>query len=296
MNKKSAAKITKFLIPFLSLSFLLFSCDSPSNSNVVQPVTEKETTSVRDLYAAMIGTWVKESDNSDTITITPDSITYTWASEEFNFNVSKLVTLKEMISFAKEAGGVSYLEDGETLVDDYVSFEKQINNNYSDTDVCFYELYDGRVQSYILLKKNGSNLNVLKASRGGVNHNSNSIYTKKASSNSNTASDITASDLAGSYTIQEANGSAFSFSPNGTWTYDYKNQTTKGTWKLSDGELIMSFTLASYTNTGVFTVSVSGSTYTLTGKSGDYITIISSAFKITDQNSLENSVVTLVKQ
>ena len=119
---------------------------------------------------------------------------------------------------------------------------------------------------------------------------------EKTNSDNNTETSISSSDLTGSYTISEANGSTFTFSSDGTWTYQYNSSTTDGTWSVSDGKLTITYSFGGYSSTAVFTVSVFGDTYTLTGKSGDYITIISSAFKITNQTTLENGVVTLVKQ
>ncbi len=118
---------------------------------------------------------------------------------------------------------------------------------------------------------------------------------EKTSSDNNSSS-ISTSDISGSYTISEANGSTFTFASDGTWTYKYNSSTTNGTWSVSDGELTITYSLGGYSSTAVFTASISGDTYTLTGKSGDYTTIISSAFKITDQEALENGVVTLVKK
>lgn len=103
-------------------------------------------------------------------------------------------------------------------------------------------------------------------------------------------------DLTGSYTISEANGSTFTFASDSTWTYKYNSRTTEGTWSVSDGKLTITYSLGGYSSTAVFTASISGDTYTLTGKSGDYTTIISSAFKITNQEALKNGVVTLVKK
>lgn len=102
--------------------------------------------------------------------------------------------------------------------------------------------------------------------------------------------------LAGSYTISEANGSTFTFAQDGKWTYNYNSRTTEGTWSVSDGKITITYSLGGYSSTAVFTVTVSGSTYKLTGKSDDYTTIISSAFMITNQEALENGVVTLVKK
>ena len=121
-------------------------------------------------------------------------------------------------------------------------------------------------------------------------------YIKNGSNTGNNTSSLTSSEFIGSYTISEANGSTFTFSSNGNWTYNYSSRSKEGTWSVSDGGLTISYSLGGYSSTAVFSVSVSGNTYTLTGKSGDYTTIISSAFKITNQTALENGVVTLVKQ
>ena len=117
-----------------------------------------------------------------------------------------------------------------------------------------------------------------------------------SSGQNNSDTSISESEITGSYTISEANGSTFTFSSGGSWTYNYNSRSKEGTWSVSDGGLTISYSLGGNTSTAVFTVSVSGNTYTLTGKSGDYTTIISSAFMITDQSALENGVVTLVKQ
>ena len=114
--------------------------------------------------------------------------------------------------------------------------------------------------------------------------------------NENNSSPLSASELISTYTINEANGSTFTFSSDGTWTYEYNSSTTNGTWSVSDGELTITYSLGGYASSAVFTVKVSDNTYTLTGKSGDTTTIVSSAFKITNQNAIQNGVVTLVKK
>lgn len=102
--------------------------------------------------------------------------------------------------------------------------------------------------------------------------------------------------LSGSYTISEANGSGFTFAQDGTWTYRYNSSTTEGTWSVSNGDLTITYSLGGISSTAVFAVSISGDTYTLTGKSGDCTTIITSAFKITNQTAVQDGVVTLVKK
>lgn len=117
----------------------------------------------------------------------------------------------------------------------------------------------------------------------------------KTSSGNNTTS-VTTSDLLGSYTISEANDSTFNFSSDGTWTYKYNSRTTEGSWSVSDGKISITYSLGGYSSTAKFTADISGDTYTLKGIEGDYTTIISSAFMITDQNAVANGLVTLVKK
>lgn len=55
----------------------------------------------------------------------------------------------------------------------------------------------------------------------------------------------------------------------------------------------MNFSMNSYSVSGVFTVSKDGENISLTGKSGDYTTIVSSAFMVKDSDALTNGKVTL---
>ncbi len=55
----------------------------------------------------------------------------------------------------------------------------------------------------------------------------------------------------------------------------------------------MNFTMGSNSVSGVFTVSKDGDNIKLTGKSGNYTTIVSSAFMVKDSNAITNGNVTL---
>ena len=71
------------------------------------------------------------------------------------------------------------------------------------------------------------------------------------------------------------------------------SSTKKGTYSQSGNELTMNYSVGSSSVSGVFTVAKDGSNVKLTGKSGDYTTIVSSAFMVKDGDALTNGVVTL---
>lgn len=98
--------------------------------------------------------------------------------------------------------------------------------------------------------------------------------------------------LSGNYEIKEANGSTFTMN-SGNWTFQYKTQTKNGTYTQSGNELTIDYSQGHLNVRAVFTVSKSGETITLTKKSGDATTIISSVFMITDVNAVSNGVVKL---
>ena len=114
-------------------------------------------------------------------------------------------------------------------------------------------------------------------------------YEKIVSGNNPSGETVT---LEGQYKIGQANNSTINFD-NGNWTFSYNGQTKSGTYSQSGNELTMTFSQNGISATGVFTVTKSGDTITLTGKSGDCVTIISSAFMINDYNALQNQTVTL---
>jgi hypothetical protein len=98
--------------------------------------------------------------------------------------------------------------------------------------------------------------------------------------------------LSGDYTISQANGSTISFS-DGNWTYSYLSSSKSGTYSQSGNELTMNYSAGGYSVSAVFTVAKDGDNVKLTGKSGDYSTIVGSAFMVKDSDALTNGVVTL---
>ena len=80
---------------------------------------------------------------------------------------------------------------------------------------------------------------------------------------------------------------------SGNWTFQYKTQTKNGTYTQSGNELTINYSQGYLNVSAIFTVSKSGETITLTKKSGDATTIISSVFMITDVNAVSNGVVKL---
>ena len=319
MNKKSATKISILLISILSC-LLMFSCDNPSDENPDSEDTKTTEETKTVTHSAMIGTWVNPDDSTDTITISETEVIYSATAtcklmycvtnKPFtrNISISHIVNeqfLNETKAHRKEVieslGGSE--EDDVVRMDytknpnEYVSWYEKFDIEFSD--LAFFQkepsLFFGN-ENYEYLWLNNENLNVRYLVNFLSEAHKDCTYIKNGSNTGNNTSSLTSSDFIGSYTISEANGSTFTFASGGTWTYKYNSSTTNGTWSVSDGELTITYSLGGYSSTAVFTVSVSGNTYTLTGKSGDYTTIISSAFKITNQTALENGVVTLVKQ
>ena len=311
MHKKSTTRISIFLISIL-FSLFLFSCadsdDSGSGSSIEN---ENKTNDVETpSYYAMIGTWINPEDNSDTITISEDTVTLSvtatkkYESENYDKPYELKITEAETVN---EEFIQSLKDEIIKLGNDWANVKKNDTEYYTwleKTDIEFSNnltyfqkepsLFFGRF-AYIYLWLDNEELNIryIKHFNNEL-HGTEYKYIKKGSGSQNNPSDVI--DLTGSYTISEANGSTFKFSSDGTWTYNYNSRTTNGTWSVSDGELTITYSLGGYSSSAVFTVKVSNNTYTLTGKSGDTTTIISSAFKITDKNAVQNGVVTLVKK
>ena len=119
------------------------------------------------------------------------------------------------------------------------------------------------------------------------------LVSSSSSSGSDSGSTSTETvTLSGDYTISQANGSTISFT-DGNWTYSYLSSTKTGTYSQSGNELTMNYSAGGYSVSGVFTVAKDGDNVKLTGKSGDYTTIVSSAFMVKDSDALTNGVVTL---
>lgn len=309
MHKTLVTKISIFLISLI-FSLFLFSCAEPSNPSVDYKI---------ELQNSMSGTWLLET--YDEYAKGNNAIyPYPYGSPE-TIEISN-----EYIKF--DGSDVSKWEfpSGTRLVEDMINifnnpncsgsskelFFKILNEYqiYKKSDLCMYKYIEPNVlqdyceiDSFCILSLVDDKLYLLiyESIYPFDYEYYQCIYTQEKKDNSNNdnnnndnPSDII--DLIGSYTISEANGSTFTFATDGTWTYKYNSRTSEGTWTFADGELTITYSLGGYSNTAVFTVSVSGDTYTLKGKSGDTTTIIASAFKITDQNAVQNEIVTLVKQ
>lgn len=310
MNKKSTTKISILLFSILSC-LVLFSCADPNNTNPTNEPETKEPENTEITHSAMIGTWVNSDDNSDTITISDTVVTfsptaiykldYRTTEKDYLINISEAQIInnefvQNMKDYCIENNvDIANVKKNET---EYYTWLEKIDIEFANLDYFKKEpsLFFGTFDYIYLYLANGKlNVRYIRNFNSEL-YGSECVYIKKGSNSQDTPSTPTASDLTGSYTISEANGSTFTFASDGTWTYKYNSSTTEGSWSVSDSEITITYSLGGYSSSAVFTASVSVDTYTLTGKSGDYTTIISSAFKITDQEALENGVVTLVKQ
>ena len=282
MYKKSTTKISILLFLFFSC-FVLFSCVDPSNDNTNE-IDEKNNSK---LYSAMIGTWVNEKDDSDKINFTEETL-------------RKGVSIEELLSHASKEPITD--EDYENNTTNYENL-KWLLEICNEKSICFYEPSLSTPEfiiTYAVYKLNIDNtiLTVVSgwAEDGPVPPDTYIRPNKENTDTENNETSLSVSDITGSYTISEANGSTFTFTSDGNWTYKYNSRTTNGTWSVSEGKVTINYSLGGYSSTAVFTVKVSDNQYTLTGKSGDYTTIISSAFMITNQEAMEKGVVTLIKQ
>ena len=116
------------------------------------------------------------------------------------------------------------------------------------------------------------------------------LVSDSSSSDSSSTETVT---VDGDYSITGANdGSVISFN-DGTWTFSYMASSKTGSYSQSGNELTMSYTAGGYSVSGVFTVTEDGDSVKLTGKSGDYTTIVSSAFMVKDSDAITNGNVTL---
>lgn len=306
MNKKSTTKISILLLSILSC-LILFSCADPNNPN------NDDTPSKEELYKSIIGIWKFEGS---------DNYYYNYDISHAKICISDKC-IKRIEGRTKQETTIWLYEDVSTIKDlkewsenneDYDlhrNIEELLKkySEFNDYDLCFFKSpYDEynkvKINLFKILNNKLYEVHFAQSADGSfyVSNKYKISYTLDTSSSNNnseennTETSITESDITGSYSISEANGSTFTFATDGNWTYEYKSSSAEGTWSVSDGELTITYTLGGYSSTAVFTANISGDTYTLTGKSGDYPTIISSVFKITDQEALENGVVTLVKQ
>lgn len=326
MSKKSTTKITILLFSILSC-LVLFSCVGPNNTANNDDTIDKSNLTREEILKSMAGTWIFEkSDNGYSLgTIVIDDIIEV---NSINFGFPQRVDdLIQFYNFSDKQVNEHYIETRYEPAKEAFSEALQKYSHFTNYDLCVFHtdivseenegvtISNEYISNFYIFSLLDNKLHVLYYKYYGHKPQFDEttdndtvqyyecIYTLKQTTDNennnddnNSGTSITESDITGSYTISEANGSTFTFASDGTWTYKYNSSTTEGSWSVSDGELTITYSLGGYSSTAVFTASVSGDTYTLTGKSGDYTTIISSAFKITDQEALENGVVTLVKQ
>lgn len=305
MSKKSTTKITILLFSILSC-LVLHSCADPNN-NV------DDTPSKEELYKSIIGTWKFESsDNS--YYINNVSHAKICISDKCIKRIKGQTKQETTIWLYEDVSTIKDLKEwNENNEDHHLRYSiKELLKKYSefnDYDLCFFKSpYDEynkvKINLFKILNNKLYEVHFAQSADGNfyVSDKYKISYTLDTSSSNNnseennTETSITESDITGSYTISEANGSTFTFASDGTWTYKYNSSSSNGTWSVSDGELTITYSLGGYSSTAKFTADISGNTYTLKGIEGDYTTIISSAFMITDQNAVANGLVTLVKK
>lgn len=228
-------------------------------------------------FSNMSDVYKKIKDETFTIYNTSDT------AGEHNLEISEIVNkevdackiLKSAIKNFEETMGIKFADSDIVLRNGSTRFYKLINND-------LYALYitDGSVSQY---------------GQAPVKE----YYHYQKITNTDSSTDDTGTDkkddtvvLSGKYNITEASSSTITFN-NSTWTYSYNGRTKTGSYSQTDDELTMNFTQNSITAEAVFTVSKSDDEITLTAKSGDYTTIITSAFMITDTNAVQNGIVTL---
>lgn len=288
MNRMSAAAKLLFLFSLTSLIFL-FSCKQPGN-----PAGDGAgTVSPRELYSEMLGTWINDKDPEDVIVLDETGCDFV---KDAGFRGK--TEIKELTTFGNGFG------KGQDSLKNVVKSKKEFSK-FRSSDACFYYYasnnYDNYDEYFMALKLEDSKLLVLYYEHIAFGTDSNEDYLFLTYSREDSGSgggggpDITEGELTGSYTISEANSSQFTFGDSGTWTYNYNGRTNEGTWSLDGGKVTIEYSNGGITAKAVFAVSVSGDTYTLKGESGDYATVISSVFMVTDGSAVSDGVVTLVK-
>lgn len=290
MNRMSAAAKLLFLFSLTSLIFL-FSCKQPGN-----PAGDGEgTVPPRELYSEMLGTWIGDKDPESILVLDENECTFEFVTSGVDFKVPEDLTSLE-----------NALAGGKEMMKRFLEGKTEFGE-FSSTDVCFYSFAPGYRDFYreilVCLKLVDSKIHLVyyKLPQGSPEDSSYCTYLYSTYSRKDSGSgggggpDITEGELTGSYTISEAKGSQFTFGDSGTWTYNYNGRTNEGTWSLDGGKVTIEYSNGRITAKAVFAVSVSGDTYTLKGESGDYVTVISSAFMVTDGSAVSDGVVTLVK-
>ena len=291
MNRMSAAAKLLFLFSLTSLIFL-FSCKQPGN-----PAGDGEgTVSPQELYSEMLGTWINDKDPENVIAL--DETGYR-LEKGANFVEERKINIEELTTFGNGFG------KGQDSLKNAVKSKKEFSK-FGSSDACFYynsgpNYYDNYYEYLMALKLEDSKLLILYYTHDPIETDAREycLFLTYSRGDSGSGSveepDITEGELTGSYTISEANGSKFTFGDSGTWTYNYNGRTNEGTWSLEGGKVTIEYSNGGITAKAVFAVSVSGNTYTLKGESGDYVTVITSAFMVTDGSAVSDGVVTLVK-
>ncbi len=290
MNRMSAAAKLLFLFSLTSVIYL-FSCKQAGN-----PAGDGEgTVSPRELYSEMLGTWINDKDPESILVLDENECTFEFVTSGVDFKVPEDLTSLE-----------NALAGGKEMMKSFLGGKPEFGE-FSSTDVCFYSFAPGYQDFYreilVCLKLVDSKIHLVyyKLPQGSPEASSYCTYLYSTYSREDSGSgsggdpDITEGELTGSYTISEASGSQFSFGDRGTRTYNYNGRTNEGTWSLEGGKVTIEYSNGGITVKAVFAVSVSGDTYILKGESGDYVTVISSAFMVTDGSAVSDGVVTLVK-
>ena len=252
----------------LCAGLLFISCQNETTSGNNED-TKKDTTAEKiELYKkALLGTTWEEKSNTkegfdgyETLAFKESSVVL--GGTEYPIDVTKDLYYYNEIPDA--ANTVMVENEFYILVNNvYLGFECWI---WENLDYLGLRLPDHHFNSYKLVSSSGS-----------------------STSDGSSTETVTVS---GKYTINQANGSTISFS-DGNWTYSYLSSTKSGSYSQSGNELTMNYSAGGSSVSGVFTVAKDGSNVKLTGKSGDYTTIVSSAFMVKDSDALTNGVVTL---
>ena len=256
----------------LCAGLLFISCQNETTSGNNED-TKKDTTAEKiEIYNKFVGTSWKEKTNTvdfldgyATLAFKKSSVVI--ESTEYPIDVTKDLYYYNEIPDVENVIDTSYHSGGSNL---YIL----VNNVYLGLEDWFFR-----------------NVNWLGVRAPDCRNKCYYLVSSSGSSTSDGSSTETVT-LSGNYTISQAKGSTINFD-NGNWTFKYNSSTKKGTYSQSGNELTMNYSAGGSSVSGVFTVAKDGSNVKLTGKSGDYTTIVSSAFMVKDSDALTNGVVTL---
>ena len=105
------------------------------------------------------------------------------------------------------------------------------------------------------------------------------------------------SSYTGTYSIEGAKAGATFTLASDSWTFSYLSNSRTGSCLLDGSRITISYSIGGFAASAVFSVTSSGNTLSLSPVSGDYTTIIASAFMIQDSDVLRgNSPVVLIRQ